>query len=221
MKIKDFHKALDVVFSDWYQYNNYEEKMYFTFSDIPNKKKFVKYVRKEYLPSIYLRLNEYENLEGAYYSNICNLINHKIEFLENWLIDKEEFYKLSKFEEPTPSKPAKRSGRPKTEIKNAIWYLDKFQLDENKAKFLKILNEKYKGVEAKTFNHLIMVLKDRLYLKPASNIEYRESFTEAIEPIVQKKQNFDKFFRDNTPDPTTYKIIKEQIDAIIKENTLV
>lgn len=66
-----------------------------------------------------------------------------------------------------------------------------------------------------------MVLKDRLYLKPASNIEYRESFTEAIEPIVQKKQNFDKFFRDNTPDPTTYKIIKEQIDAIIKENTLV
>lgn len=102
MKKQKMLKTLDTVFSDWHKYEQYNEKMYFTFSNIPNKKKFVKYVRSEYLPSIYAQLNEYEDLEGAYYSYICDLINRKIDFLETWLSEKEVLFGFNTEIEPTP-----------------------------------------------------------------------------------------------------------------------
>src|SRR5699024_4732133 len=99
-------------------------------------------------------------------------------------------------------------------------YLKGFELDENKDKFLRELQNEYKGVSPKVFNHLIIALKKTERLKEASNKALKESFENAIKPENQNQSNFNATLSKD-PDEQIINSIQQKIKEIINENALV
>lgn len=97
-------------------------------------------------------------------------------------------------------------GRPKVEVKEAIYYLHSKAL-------LPYLIKNYSNVKPKIFNHLILVLKELNQLKEATNIEYKEAFSKEFN-VTQSQTNFDNAMR-NKPNPELINNIKNKLEAVI------
>lgn len=143
--------------------------------------------------------------------------------LDNFFKDDRQQSKVKIPVEPQQIPKNKKPGRKSVEVKEAEEYLQKFDLPENKVKFLNALKNDYSDATPKIFNHVMIALNELGYLKPASKTEYRQAFEKALSREPQSKQNFDKQFEI---DPSTlkntkfYEGIKSNIREIIQSKTL-
>lgn len=97
-------------------------------------------------------------------------------------------------------------GRPKVEVKEAIYYL------HSKA-ILQFLKDKYSNTSKKKFNHVILALKELKQLKEATNKELKEAFSKELN-VTQSQTNFDNAMKFS-PDPELISTIKHEIEANI------
>ncbi|CAM4182133.1 hypothetical protein [Zobellia nedashkovskayae] len=118
----------------------------------------------------------------------------------------------------TTKKSIKKAGRPKAVVKEAKEYL-KFELEENKAKFITELTNQFSKADIRIFNELMKILSNQGIITNATNKEIKESFEKALGRKPQSQQNFDKQFKAG--ESADSKKILKKINEIINDNTIV
>lgn len=108
--------------------------------------------------------------------------------------------------DPTPE-PTRITGKPKTIVKEATFYLEKPEL-------LQVLIDNYTNVEPKTFNQLIKSLIELNQLKPATKKEIKEAFCKELK-IEQAQENFNRAMR-TAPDQPIINTIKNKLKPFIQ-----
>ena len=187
---------------------------------------YVKYENNQYSG---IDISDFKlKMESCFYCNIPEKGNFDIYFLDNLMEDliiKSAIFDGLKYqlEQLAPQQKIirKKPGRQNANIKEAKEYLSKFDLQENKEKFLIELRKEYSNTPPKTFNHLMTALNEMGFLKVATKNEYRLAFEKALDREAQSKQNFNSQFGNlKNVDPLFYKSIKSRIEDIIQSEAL-